>query len=71
MNEKTKQMAVGAISVVAKIGKKIFIEGGKVVVAGVLIVGMEKIFRGGVTELKLATIDEMLELDDSDDTEDI
>ena len=27
--------------------------------------------RGGVTELKMATIDDMLELDDSDDTEDI
>ena len=71
MDGKGKQMAFGAFKMLSKIGKKIFIEGGKVALAGALIVGMEKIYRGGVTELKSATIDDLLELDNSEDTYDI
>lgn len=67
MNQRTKELAVGAFKVAAKIGKKIFVEGGKVALAGALIVGMEKIYSGGVSELKSATIDDLLELDSSED----
>ena len=67
MNRRTKELAFGAFKVAAKIGKKIFVEGGKVALAGALIVGMEKIYSGGVSELKSATIDDLLELDSSED----
>lgn len=67
MNTRTKELAFGALKIFAKVGKKVLIEGGKVALAGALIVGMEKIYKGGVEELKASTIDDLLELDSSED----
>lgn len=69
MNANTKRLIVNGLKVGAKIGKQIFIEGGKAVLAGALVVGMEKIYRGGVAELKSTTVGEFLELEEGDEEE--
>jgi len=66
MNRRTKELAFGAFKVAGKIGKKIFIEGAKAAAAGALVVGMEKIYRGGIHELTNTSVGEFLELEEGD-----
>lgn len=50
---------IGTIGI--KLSRRIFIEGGKAVLAGALIVGMEKIYKGGMEEIKTSKAEDFFE----------
>ena len=66
MTKRTQELIWNGVKVAGKIGKKIFIEGAKAAAAGALVVGMEKIYRGGVHELTNTSVGEFLELEEGD-----
>ena len=66
MTKRTQELIWNGVKVAGKIWKKIFIEGAKAAAAGALVVGMEKIYRGGVHELTNTSVGEFLELEEGD-----
>ena len=66
MTKRTQELIWNGVKVAGKIGKKISIEGAKAAAAGALVVGMEKIYRGGVHELTNTSVGEFLELEEGD-----
>lgn len=67
MKAKHTDMIMSGLAVLGKIGKKIFIEGGKAAAAGAIMVGMEKIYHGGIKAVKDTTVDEFLEMEYEDE----
>ena len=61
MNKQLVTLAkeVGTIGI--KLSKRIFVEGGKAVLAGAMVIGMEKIYKGGMEEIKNSKPEEFFE----------
>ena len=66
MNKRTQELIWNGLKVAGKISKKIFIEGAKAAAAGALVVGMEKMYKGGVHELTNTSVGEFLELEEGE-----